>query len=65
MRARGTIASVVNAGSAIGAVFWGSLADRRGRHGAFLVTFALTAVLGLLSATASGLASCCAPDLAL
>eukprot|EP01047_Picozoa_sp_COSAG01_P019679 COSAG01_NODE_1100_length_11694_cov_24.520138_5_plen_325_part_00 len=53
----GTIGSLIAAGQAIGAIFWGTFADSRGRRPAFLLSVALTAVLGLLSAAAPGLVS--------
>ena len=53
----GPITSLLAGAQALGAAFWGSLADRAGRRKAFLCSVGLTAVFGLASAWAWSLPS--------
>lgn len=51
----GTLTSALSGAQAVGAVFWGCLADAVGRRPAFIASVGMTAVLGLASAAAPSL----------
>ncbi len=49
---KGLLATAIFVGMFVGALFWGRLADRLGRKGAFVATIAVDSVFGLASAFA-------------
>ena len=61
---QGAMMTAVSFGQAVGAAFWGALADRRGRRPAFLLSLLFTFGFGFASSAATGFASLCALRLA-
>jgi putative MFS transporter len=49
---KGALATAIFVGMFVGALFWGRLADRLGRKGAFIATIAIDSIFGLASAFA-------------